>query len=168
MSLNLTDGTAGRLFGLANTLAMTGWIALAVAPNRRLASHYAERVVPGVLCVAYAALALTQLPYAAGDFSSLAGVASLFRSPGALLAGWVHYLAFDLLVGAWEARDARARGVTRWALVPCLFLTFMLGPVGLLAYLGVRRLTATSSAAAPASASADDAERVDAERAGAA
>jgi hypothetical protein len=52
----------------------------------------------------------------------------------------VHYLCFDLAIGAWEARDARRRGVPHLALIPCLAATFMLGPLGLLLYCGVRRL----------------------------
>ena len=57
-----------------------------------------------------------------------------------LLAGWVHYLAFDLFIGAWETRDAAARGVPHAWVVPCLLMTFLLGPIGLLAYLAIRGL----------------------------
>jgi hypothetical protein len=59
-----------------------------------------------------------------------------------LLAGWIHYLAFDLLVGGWEARDSRERGIRHWFVVPCLMLTFLLGPAGWLLYLGVRSTAA--------------------------
>ena len=55
-----------------------------------------------------------------------------------LLAGWIHYLAFDLLIGTWETRDARERGLPHLLLVPCLVLTFLLGPAGWLLYMGVR------------------------------
>ena len=70
-----------------------------------------------------------------GGFSSLAARgAAVRRIRWLLLAGWVHYLAFDLFIGAWETRDAMARGVPRLLLAPCLVLTFMLGPIGLLCY----------------------------------
>jgi len=74
-----------------------------------------------------------------GGFGSLAQVAALFRDPWALLAGWVHYLCFDLAVGSWETRDAHRRGVPHLALVPCLLTTFLVGPLGLLLYSAVRR-----------------------------
>jgi len=61
-------------------------------------------------------------------------VSRLFSDPWVLLAGWVHYLAFDLVVGARVARDAVERGVSRWLVVPCLVLTLMFGPAGFLAY----------------------------------
>ena len=65
-------------------------------------------------------------------------MALLFSNPWALLAGWVHYLAFDLFVGSWEVRDSQARGIPHWLVLPCLFLTFMFGPAGWLLYMAVR------------------------------
>ncbi len=73
-----------------------------------------------------------------GGFGSLAGVMALFTSPYAVLVGWVHYLAFDLFVGAWEVRDAQRRGIPHLWVLPCLFFTLMLGPIGLLLYLTLR------------------------------
>ena len=69
-----------------------------------------------------------------GGFSSLAGVAALFSEPWILLAGWTHYLAFDLLVGNWEMRDATKRGIPYMLVLPCLVLTFLFGPAGWLLY----------------------------------
>ena len=76
-----------------------------------------------------------------GGFSSLDGVASLFANRWLLLAGWTHYLAFDLLVGGWEVRDARERGIPHLLVVPCLALTFMFGPAGWLLYQLIRRVS---------------------------
>jgi len=74
----------------------------------------------------------------AGGFGSLREVAALFANPWLLLAGWIHYLAFDLFVGAWEVRDAAENAVPHWLVIPCLALTFLFGPVGLLSYFGAR------------------------------
>ena len=57
-------------------------------------------------------LVAATLPRAEGGFSSLAAVSTLFADPWVLLAGWTHYLAFDLFIGGWEVRDARQRGVS--------------------------------------------------------
>jgi hypothetical protein len=131
--------TADQIFSLANALALVCWILLAVLPGRRWVTLVvAGTVVPGLLSVAYAAIIVVYFPRAEGSFSTLAGVAQLFANPWLLLAGWLHYLAFDLLIGAWEARDSVRRRVPRWLLVPCLFLTFMFGPVGWAAYRVVR------------------------------
>ena len=52
-----------------------------------------------------------------------------------LLAGWVQYLAFDLFIGAWQVRDARTQGISHLLVIPCLLLTFLFGPAGLLHFL---------------------------------
>ena len=63
---------------------------------------------------------------------------ALFDHPNGLIVGWTHYLVFDLFVGAWEVRDARRHGIPHLAVIPCLFFTLMLGPVGLALYLAIR------------------------------
>ena len=128
------------LFSLASGLAMLGWLVLALAPLRRDAAVLAARLIAATLCGAYAAFLTNALingppPPPGAGFSSLAGVALLLSTPAALLAGWVHYLAFDLFTGAWQAADAPAARVPHWLLLPCLALTLLAGPVGLLLYL---------------------------------
>ena len=134
--------TADALFGVCNLVAVAGWLALMVALwNRRPASPAATlggTVIPLTLAVMYFALVASHIIGAPGGFSTLQAVADLFSNRWLLLAGWVHYLAFDLFIGAWEVRDANERGVPRLFVVPCLVLTFLFGPVGLLCYYGVR------------------------------
>jgi hypothetical protein len=128
-----------QVFSLANALAALCWLLLAVLPRQRWVSHVVAGVaVPAMLAFVYTILIGVNFWSAEGGFSSLAGVALLFRNPWLLLAGWIHYLAFDLLVGSWEARDARQRGIPHLLLLPCLILTFLFGPAGWLLYLGMR------------------------------
>jgi len=131
--------TPDHLFSIANTVSILCWILLAVLPSRRWVTHVVTgTAAPALFAVAYAAIVIAVLPQAEGSFSTLAGVTALFTNPWLVLAGWLHYLAFDLLTGTWEARDSVTRGVPRWLLVPCLFLTLMLGPMGWGAYRLVR------------------------------
>ena len=65
-------------------------------------------------------------------------VAKLFSNRWLLLAGWIHYLAFDLFIGAWEVRDAQDLGISHFIVIPCLLLTFLFGPAGLLLYFVIR------------------------------
>ncbi|UWQ16921.1 ABA4-like family protein [Jannaschia sp. M317] len=133
--------TPTLMFDLTGPLALSGWVLLAATPLApRIALPLGGVAIPLLLSVAYAVSAALWLPGAPGGFDSLANVMTLFTQPGPTMTGWVHYLAFDLLVGAWQVRDARARGVPHLAVVPCLFLTLMLGPVGLLSYLALRTL----------------------------
>ena len=132
--------TPERLFSILNLVAMAGWLPLLVRPRARWATAVVPLVVPVLLAVVYVVLIATTLPGGEGGFSSLAGVRALFANPWALLAGWVHYLAFDLFVGGWEVRDAQRRGIPHLLVVPALVLTFLLGPGGLLLYLTIRTL----------------------------
>ena len=72
------------------------------------------------------------------NMTSLGGVMALFSHPNGIITGWTHYLVFDLFVGSWIARDAQRSGVPHLAAAPCLLLTFLFGPVGLLIYVGLR------------------------------
>ena len=135
--------TPDFLFSLANPAALLGWALLVLAPRwRGTRAVVLSGALPLLLAATYAVLITAHYlgPHGGeGGFGSLHDVAALFRDPWALLAGWVHYLCFDMWTGAWEARDAQQRGVPHWLLVPCLLLTFMFGPVGLLLYFGVRQ-----------------------------
>ena len=126
-----------RLFQLANAVALVSWLVLAAFPKR--AAPVLRVVVPGALAVLYIWLIATSLPGSEGGFDSLPHVKLLFANDRTVLAGWVHYLAFDLFVGCWEVLDAEQRGVRHWFVLPCLALTFMLGPAGLLLYLLIRQ-----------------------------
>jgi hypothetical protein len=130
--------TQEGVFSACNLLAMAGWILLLVVPRNRRAMTIAGTVIPLTLAVAYLTLFALHARESPGGFSSLAAVAQLFDNHWLLLAGWVHYLAFDLFIGAWETRDALARRVPRLLLAPCLVMTFLLGPIGLLGYHLVR------------------------------
>ena len=130
-------------FSLAGLLAMAGWLGLLVSLYVRAARPFAwtaaQFVIPALLAAAYVLLILGgREAFGEGGFGSIAEVRALFADDSALAAGWLHYLAFDLFIGAWIARDGAARGVPALLVLPCLPLTFLFGPAGLLLYLALR------------------------------
>ncbi|WP_448953918.1 ABA4-like family protein [Labrys neptuniae] len=131
-----------QAFSAAGFLAIGGWIILVFSPLRpALAQAIAGWLIPALLGLAYAALIFRfwgQAP--GGGFGSLDEVSALFSQRGLLLAGWLHYLAFDLLIGAWQVREARRTGVPHLAVLPCLALTFLFGPIGFLVFCALRAL----------------------------
>ena len=126
---------AEQIFTIANLVAIVGWLLIAILPRWRVTRFV---VLSGGVSLALAGLCLVLIVMffgaAEGGFDSLANVMKLFTNEWAVLAGWIHYLAFDLFIGAWEVRDAERRGVSHLWVIPCLVLTFLLGPIGLLAY----------------------------------
>lgn len=130
--------SAEQVFSIASTTALAAWLLLVFVPRWRWTEYITGLVVPLAFAVIYLTIVAVNIAASSGDFQSLAGVAALFADPWVLLGGWIHYLAFDLLVGTWEVRDATSRGIPHWVVVPCLVLTFLLGPIGWLLYQGVR------------------------------
>lgn len=125
-------------FLVANASVVPAWALLLVAPRWR-GTAWVHTVMPFVLLgVAYVLVGFVGPGAEDASFFTLDGVMALFTQPHAVLAGWLHYLAFDLFVGAWQTRDARRLGIPHAAVVPCLLLTLMLGPAGLLLYAVMR------------------------------
>ena len=129
-------------FQVTNTIALLAWIALILAPGKRaIASILCATVVPGLLACGYAGVIGWQL--ASGgpppeDLSTIDGLQQLFSDDWAFAAAWTHYLAFDMVVGAWIARDAVRLGIP-WPLRSvALLLTFLAGPIGFLLHLIAR------------------------------
>lgn len=131
---------AELLFVMCNRAVIPAWLLLAIAPNwiwtRRLIFHV---WIPALLAVCYIYAFISGQPSPEeGNFTSLSGVIILFQEPYLALAGWIHYLAFDLFVGAWIVRDGQRHQIHHLLLVPCLFFTLMFGPAGLLMYFILR------------------------------
>jgi hypothetical protein len=131
--------TAEQLFSTLNLIGVAGWLLLVFLPRMRWTSTVVPIVMPSVFAVIYVVLIATTLTRSEGGFSSLASVRTLFDNPWLLLAGWTHYLAFDLFIGGWEVRDSQRHGIPHLLIVPALVLTFLFGPAGLLLYLAIRK-----------------------------
>ncbi len=125
------------LFQISNNTALFGWILLLFFPHKRITQIVVHSgFLSGALSVLYFGLiAWNFQPTDLSQFSSLEGISALFQNPNILLAGWVHYLAFDLWVGSWVVRRGKEIGIHQLILAPLLLLTFLLGPVGFLLFL---------------------------------
>ena len=123
--------TLETIFSLCSGLAMLGWLGLVFVPKSTVARELLPSVIiPVLLGVTYAYLMFSfrgEAP-ADGGFGSLAEVKALFSVDALLLAGWIHYLAFDLFIGAWIVRDSQDREINHFLILPCLFFTLMTGP----------------------------------------
>lgn len=129
------------IFSAANMLALIAWGSLILLPRWPALLSGIMYFGIGLLCFVYAASLIAVLTglVSAGDgganFTTIEGVRAIFGSDAGVTIGWTHYLAFDLFVGLWIARDADAKGISRFIQAPILVLTFVAGPVGLLIWL---------------------------------
>ncbi len=122
------------IFQISSAAALLGWLGLVALPRWRRLSEVVSLSIIALLAVAYLSLIGVWWSQAKGGFNSLSDVASLFETRGALLAGWLHYLAFDLFVGRYIVAQARIAEMPHWSIVPSLILTFLFGPIGLLTF----------------------------------
>lgn len=137
----------GGLFTFIHVVALAGWTMLFFLPRGPRVAAYVLYLCVGLLCLAYTVMFASQFgTIAAGDFLSIEGIRALFASDGGIVVGWTHYLAFDLFIGQWIAKDADHKGFSRITQVPILLLTLFAGPIGLLIWLFIREQRARAFA----------------------
>ncbi len=130
-----------EIFQISNLMALLSWVVLIIFPLRKWSTKLVLSVPIILLAILYAFLAFSNLTLSDFDsFSTLGGVKSLFTQDLAVLTGWIHYLAFDLMVGLFILNDSRKHLLNHFIIIPCLLFTFMLGPVGLLLYFIIRTI----------------------------
>ena len=132
-------------FSMVNLLALIAWTGLILLPRWPALLSAILYLGIGLLCLIYATgliglvSGLIPNPQGGGaNFTTIEGVRAIFGSDGGVTIGWTHYLAFDLFVGLWIARDGDAKNISRFIQAPVLLATFMAGPLGLLVWLGLR------------------------------
>ena len=129
----MTDET---IFVVANNSIVPAWLLLIVAPRWRWTERLVHSVLPAALLVPlYVWLIFFDSPGPENaSFFTLEGVMNIFTTKRTVIGCWVHYLVFDLFVGAWIARDARRLEIPHLLTAPLLVLTLAFGPVGFAAY----------------------------------
>lgn len=131
--------SAQEIFGWAGQAAMIGWMFLIFLPHRIPAIFFIPQyLIPLGLGLVYSGLALSRYFVIEGGYNSFDQVKLLLQDDFMLLAGWIHYLAFDLFIGAWIAKQADQLGMSRLLQAPILLATFMFGPVGLAIFLFIK------------------------------
>ena len=130
-----------KVFKITSLFVLIPWVLMILLPTWYYTSLLINSlVIPILLSLVYIFYIVSNFGKAKGDFKSLEGLGRLFKSKGLLLAGWIHYLIFDLFVGAWEWQNSQEIQMPHLLLVPCLIFTLMFGPAGFVLYLGIRML----------------------------
>ena len=134
--------TPTEVFSIASMITMPMWILMIFLSKWKITRFLIDfKVIPLALAFIYA-IYIFQAIQIDGmmDFGSLKSVMALFTEENAVLAGWVHYLAFDLLIGMWMLDQNKELRINQLIMAPCLFLTFMLGPIGFLLFMIIKTI----------------------------
>ncbi|MDX1629373.1 MAG: ABA4-like family protein [Fulvivirga sp.] len=130
--------SASLVFQIVNTIVLPAWLILIFFPGK----SWRDPVIYSLalaMSLVYAFYVITGLGnFDPASFSTLEGVKALFTANEAVLAGWVHYLIFDLLIGNWIVNQANKYGINHLLIVPCLLFCFMFGPIGYLLYVFIK------------------------------
>ncbi len=132
--------TPTAVFSIASMITMPMWILMIFLSKWKVTRFLIDfKIIPLALTFIYA-IYIFQAIQIGGmmDFGSLKSVMALFTEENAVLAGWVHYLAFDLLIGMWMLDQNKELKINQLLIAPCLFLTFMLGPIGFLLFIIIK------------------------------
>jgi hypothetical protein len=130
-----------QVFSLVSAIAALQWLLLIALPKWKVTQWlFNKAVIPLLLSVVYCIYIAGFFSIPNGGFGSIQEVRTLFSNDNLLLAGWVHYLAFDLLIGFFIIKSAQKNAVSHWLVAPCLALTFMFGPCGYLLYQIVQKI----------------------------
>ena len=133
------------IFSFANSFVLLGWILLIFLPKWK---HTQTIILNGMIlffAILYAYLLLKDIgSFSMESFSTLANVKALFQNDNAVAVGWLHYLAFDLFVGAYIVRKSQALQISRWLYTIPLPFTFMFGPVGYLLFFIIKTVKTQS------------------------
>ena len=130
----------GFIFKIANISVIPAWLILIIIPRSTITRQIVHSYLyPALLGVFYLFLLVVSWG-GEGGMDTLQNLKLSFQRDEVLVLGWVHYLVFDLFIGAWIARDAAANGIKHLSIIPSLVLTLFVGPVGLLSYLILRTI----------------------------
>jgi uncharacterized membrane protein YhdT len=134
--------TLNLYFKISTYLAISCWLFLIFFPKLSFTNNYVVLIIVALLCSLYGFLLFKKnhddTVYPKGSFSTLEGICNLFKNPKGVLIGWIHYLAFDLMVGLYIKGQAMEIGIPHWIQIPCFLLTLLFGPLGLLLFFLIR------------------------------
>ena len=128
--------TPAEIFPIGGLTAMPMWGLMMLFPNWKVTRFLIDyKIVPIFIAIIYAVYIYLSISSGGSmDFGSFATVKELFTQDHAILAGWMHYICFDLLIGMWMVNQNRDIKIHQLLMAPCLFFTFMFGPIGFLLF----------------------------------
>ena len=137
--------THNQILRAVNLGSLPAWFSMVLLPRWRHTKNITLAVaVAYALLYATLACVLFSESVLSLDFKTLTtaeGVTKVFSDSTAVLAGWAHFIVFDLFTARFFLQDSARVGIPHLAVVPCILGCMFFGPVGLLMYLLVKKRT---------------------------
>jgi hypothetical protein len=131
------------LYAATGTLIIVCWALLIVLPDRSSRLIVVPKFgIPALFGLIYAGIMMAKFFDSGGGYGSIAAVRALFAHDDILLAGWLHYLAYDFFIGVWIAEQADRMRLSRQMQALILVVAFMFPPMGLVLFLATRAFSA--------------------------
>jgi hypothetical protein len=134
--------TPTEVFSISGMITAPMWALMIFLPKWKVTQILIKfKIIPLILSLIYGFYIIQAIQIGGMmDFGSLSSVMTLLTEENAALAGWIHYLAFDLLVGMWIVNQNKTLQIHQLIIAPCLFATFMFGPIGFLLFMIIKAL----------------------------
>ena len=123
-----------RIYAVINSCSAPLWLLMVLLPRAPLTRRAVSLATPlyAVLGASYVGLLAAGWGGERVDFRDPETVRAGLAQPKGFLAGWAHYIAFDLFVGRWIWEQGLIQGRSTRA---ALLLTWFTGPAGLTVWL---------------------------------
>ena len=129
----------------ANFGVLPFWFMLILVPNSKFTQIFVNSVIlPLILATAYSYIIYQTILLDEPIFEifklylSLDNLYTVFAIESFLLVFWLHFLALNLFLGSWVARDGIKYNMPRKLVFIPLILIFFTGPIGLVLYWLIR------------------------------
>ena len=143
--------TIDMLYLWVNCGVLPFWFILIFFPQSHLCKYLVTSILPTVLLGGAYIFMLYKSYTDTYDFLAnfnlylgLANISELFSDNTFLMMFWIHFIAINLFVGGWIAKDSQKLAVNKFLVGIPLIITYLIGPLGLFIYWFVRLFYAKS------------------------
>jgi len=133
-----------QILHACNWCSIPAWFTLVFLPKWRHTKTitFAIAIAYSILYVTLAFFLFSKAAFAVDPsaFGNIEALTRLFTDASSALAGWAHFIVFDLWTARFFVIDSAELGIPHLAVVPCIFGCMFFGPLGLLSYVTVRKV----------------------------
>jgi len=137
--------TLETLYMWINLGVLPFWVILIFFPQSYISRFFVTSIFPFILLSGVYIFILYKSFLIGYDFSGnfnlylgLSELSRLFEDSLYLMIFWTHFIAINLFVGGWMAKDSQKFSINKILLAIPLIITYLIGPIGIFIYWIIR------------------------------